>query len=45
MSTKVNKPQEMNISSSASKTETEQKMRKAQVRVEDRYYTIQEYKA
>ena len=43
--TKVNKPQELNISSAATKTETEQKKRKCQGRVEDRYYTIPEYKA
>ena len=45
MQTKVNKPQELNISSAGTKTETEQKKRKPQGRVEDRYYTIQEYKA
>ena len=45
MQTKVNKPQELNISSTVTKTETEQKKRKPQGRVEDRYYTIQEYKA
>ena len=45
MQTKVNKPQELNISSATMKTETEQKKRKPQRRVEDRYYTIQEYKA
>ena len=39
------KPQELNISSATSKTETEQKKRKPQWRVEDRYYTIQKYKA
>ena len=33
------------ISSTATKTETEQKKRKPQGRVEERYYTIQEYKA
>ena len=44
MQTKVNKPQELNISSAATKIETEQKMRKPQGRAEDRYYTIQEYK-
>ena len=44
MQTKVNKPQELNISSTTTKTETEQKKRKPQGRVEDRYYTIQEYK-
>ena len=43
--TKVNKPQELNVSSTANKTETEQKKRKPQGRVQDRYYTIQEYKA
>ena len=37
MQTKVNKPQELNISSTATKTEMEQKMRKPQGRVEDRY--------
>ena len=45
MQTKVNKPQELNISSTATKTETEQKKRKTQGKVEDRYYTILEYKA
>ena len=45
MQTKVNKPQELNISSTTTKTEIEQKERKPQGRVEDRYYTIQEYKA
>ena len=45
MQTKVNKPQELNISSTTTKTEIEQKKRKPQGRVEDRYYTIQEYKA
>ena len=43
MQTKVNKPQELNISSATTKTETEQKKRNPQGRVEDRYYTIQEY--
>ena len=48
MQTKVNKLQELNISLAATKTEPEQKKRKHQGRVEDRYYTIhtiQEYKA
>ena len=45
MQTKVNKPQELNISSTVTKTETEQKKRKPQGKVEDKYYTIQEYKA
>ena len=45
MQTKVNKPQELNISSTTTKTEIEQKKRKPQGRVEDKYYTIQEYKA
>ena len=45
MQTKVNEPQKLNISSAATKTETEQKKRKRQARVEDRYYTIHEYKA
>ena len=45
MQTKVNKPQELNISSTATKTEIEQEKRKPQQRAEDRYYTIQEYKA
>ena len=45
MQTKVNKPQELNISSTTTKTENEQKMRKPQGRVEDRYNTIQEYEA
>ena len=45
MQTKVNKPQELNISSTITKTEIEQKKRKPQGRVEDRYYTNQEYKA
>ena len=45
MQTKVNKPQEMNISSSATKTEIEQRKRKPQGKVEDRYYTIQKHKA
>ena len=45
MQTKVNKPQQLNSSSAATKTETEQKNRKPQRRVDDRYYTIQEYKA
>ena len=40
MQTKVNKPQELNISSATTKTETEQKKRKPQLRVQDRY-TIQ----
>ena len=44
MQTKVNKPQELNIFSTASKTETEQKKRKLQVRIEDRSYTNQECK-
>ena len=44
MQTKVNKPQELNISSTTTKTEIEQKKRKPHGRVEDRY-TIQEYKA
>ena len=44
MQSKVNKPQELNISSTATNTETEQKKRKPQRRVENRYYTIQEYK-
>ena len=43
MQTKVNNPQQLNISSMATKTESEQKKRKPQGRVEDRYYTIQEY--
>ena len=37
LQTKVNKPQELNIFSTATKTETEQKKRKPQGRVEDRY--------
>ena len=41
---KVNKPQELNISSTATNTDTEQKKRKPQGRVDDRCYTIQEYK-
>ena len=45
MQIKVNKPQELNISSTTPRTEIEQKKRKPQGRVEDRYYTIQEYKA
>ena len=45
METKVKKPQELNILSTTTKTEIEQKKRKPQGRVEDRYYTIQEYKA
>ena len=45
MQTKVIKPQELNISSAMTKTETEQKKRKPEGRVEDGYYTIQEYKA
>ena len=45
MQIKVNKPQELNISSVVTKTETEQKEREPQGRVEDRYYTIQEYNA
>ena len=45
MQTKVNKSQEQNISSAATKTETEKKKTKPQGRVEDRYYTIHEYKA
>ena len=44
MQSKVNKPQELNISSTATNTETEQKKRRHQGRVEDRYYTIQQYK-
>ena len=44
MQTKVNKPQELNISSAATKTEIEQRKRKPQGRVEDRYYPIQENK-
>ena len=43
MQTKVNKPQELNISSTTTKTEIEQKKGKLHGRVEDRYYTIQEY--
>ena len=45
MQTKVNKPQELNISSAATKTETEHRKRKPQGRVEDKCNTIQEYKA
>ena len=45
MQTKVSQPQELNISSTTTKTEIEQKKRKPQGRVEDRYYTIQEDKA
>ena len=45
MHTKANKPHELNISSTATMTEIEQKKRKPHGRVEDRYYTIQEYKA
>ena len=45
LQTKANKPQELNTSSTATKAETEQKKRKPQGRVADRYYTIQEYKA
>ena len=45
MQTKVNKPHELNTSSTTTKTDIEQKKRKPQGRVEDRYYTIQEYKA
>ena len=45
MQTKVNNPQELNISSTATKTEIDQKKRKPQGSVADRYYTIQEYKA
>ena len=44
MQSKVDKPQELNISSTTTKTEIEQNKRKPQGRVEDRYYTIQEYK-
>ena len=36
---------ELNISSTATTTETEKKKRKPQGRLEDMYYTIQEYKA
>ena len=43
MQTKVNKPQELNISTTTTKTEVEQRKKKPQRRVEDRYYTIQEY--
>ena len=39
MQSKVYKPQELNISSTATKIETEQKKRKPQGRVEDMYYT------
>ena len=45
MQTKVNKPQELNISSTTMRTEIEKKKRKPHGRVEDRYYVIQEYKA
>ena len=45
MKAKVNKPQELTISSKTTRTQIEQKKRKPQERVEDRYYTIQEYKA
>ena len=45
MQTKVNKPQELNTSSTTTKTEIEQKKRKPQGRVDDSYYTVQEYKA
>ena len=45
MQSKVNKPQELNISSTSTKAEIEPKKRKPQRRVEDRYYPIQEYKA
>ena len=45
MKTKVYKPQELNISSTTTKTEIEQKKRRPQGKVEGRYYTIQEYKA
>ena len=45
MQTKVNKPQELNIFSTATRTETEQKKRKPQGRVEETCYTIQEYRA
>ena len=45
MQAKVNRRHELNISSTTTKTEIEQKKRKLQGRVEDRYYTIQEYKA
>ena len=44
MQTMVNKPQVLDISSTTTKTEIEQKKRKPQGTVEDRYYTIQEYK-
>ena len=37
MQTKVNKPQQLNISSATTKTETQQKKRKPHRRVEDRY--------
>ena len=37
--------QDLNISLTVTTTETEQRRRKPQGRVEDRYYTIQEYKA
>ena len=43
MQTKVNKAQELNISSTTTKTEIEQKKRRPQGRVEDRYYTSHEY--
>ena len=39
----TNKPQELNNSSTATKTETKQKKRQCQGRDEDIYYTIQEY--
>ena len=45
MQPKVNKPQDLNISLATTKTETEQKKRKPQGRVDDRCYTIQEYQA
>ena len=45
MQTKINKPQELNISSTTMRTDIEKKKRKPQGRVEDRYYIIQEYKA
>ena len=45
MQTKVNKSQELNNSSTATRTETKQKKRQCQGRDEDRYYTIQDYKA
>ena len=43
--TKFNRPHELNISSISIKAEIDQKKRKNQGRVEDRYYTIQDYKA